>query len=83
MSFLRRKTTLFPFHSFPFAKKNLQIPQRTPEPSLHLPQNLSEGFWQAGPHLSGDLVGDLFVVRFGDAAGDAGEGVAVAAERDG
>ena len=26
---------------------------------------------------------DLFVVRFGEAAGDAGEGVAVAAERDG
>ena len=28
-------------------------------------------------------IGDLLVVGFGDAAGDAGEGVAVAAERDG
>jgi len=33
--------------------------------------------------LAGDLFGDLLVVRFGEAAGDAGEGVAVAAERDG
>ena len=33
--------------------------------------------------MAGDLFGDLFVVRLSEAAGDAGEGVAVAAERDG
>lgn len=64
------KLQLFPSTSF------LQIPQRPPEPPLYLPQNLPEGFWEAGPHL----LYDLFVVRFGEAAGDAGEGVAVAAE---
>ena len=74
-----RKTTTFPFPSTSF----LQISQRIPEPSLHLPQYLTEVIGQALPHLLYDLLGDLLVVRFGEAAGDAGEGVAVAAERDG
>ena len=69
--------SLFPSTSF------LQISQRPPEPPPHLPQDLAKGFWQALPHLLNDLFGDLLVVRFGDAAGDAGQGVAVAAERDG
>ncbi len=77
MFFPRRKNTTFPSTSF------LQIPQRPPEPPPHLPQNLVEGLQEVGPHLAGDLFGDLLVVGFGDAAGDAGEGVAVAAERDG
>ena len=73
------KLQLFPFPSTSF----LQISQRPPEPSPHLPQDLAEGLRQAGPHLAGDFFGDFLVVGFGEAAGDAGEGVAVAAERDG
>lgn len=68
------KLQLSPFPAPSF----LQIPQRPPEPSPHLPQGLRK----AEPHLAGDIFGDLLVVRFGDAARDAGEGVAVAAERD-
>ena len=67
-----RKTTSFPF-PFHFLPTNLST---YPKPSPHLPQ----GFRQAGPHLAGDLFGDFLVVRFSEAAGDAGEGVAVAAE---
>lgn len=71
-----RKTTTFPFplHLLP---TNLST---YPKPSPHLPQDFPQVLRQAGPHLLYDLFGDLLVVGFGEAAGDAGEGIAVAAE---
>lgn len=37
--------------------------QRIAPSQLHFPQDLAEGFRQAGPHLAGDFFGDLLVIR--------------------
>ena len=49
-------------------------------PDLHLFEDGLEVFRKKAPDASGDGGGDLLVEGFGDAARDAGEGVAVAAQ---
>ena len=50
---------------------------------LHFLEDGLEVFGEDLPDASGDVVGDLLVEGLGDAAGDAGEGVAVAAQGNG
>ena len=73
-------------HYFPFtpslSQKKSTNPPTSPQTFPSSPaKSPAEGLRQAGPHLAGDFFRDLFVVGFGDAAGDAGKRVAVAAER--
>ncbi len=73
----------FPAQSYP-QKLSPHTPRQRISPSLpHLPQDPAELIEQAGPDGVGDNFWDLAVEGLGDAACDAGEHIAVTAERDG